>query len=180
MRSIALSAEGSHCFARDAARQRGKTPGAIAHSGRPSSPLASALPLDSQRSSSEEGNTHAMSLSLNLTVGWKPRNELVASVADWLAFRGRPSGRTVCSRPRSLTVRRTHFSSPYGRPLSMLTRTRSNSFVVKGALTRAVQFAGRSSDQAVAGEPQPSHARTPQKSDSLRNMCILPTNRFRT
>ncbi len=109
-----------------------------------------------------ERNTDAISLSLNLTAGWNPRNELVASIADWLAFRGRPSGRTVCSRPRSLTVSRTHFSSPYGHPLSMLTRTRSNSFVVKGALTRAVHFAGRSTDQVAAGEPQPSHARTPQ------------------
>jgi hypothetical protein len=79
-----------------------------------------------------EGNSYAIRLSLNLTAGWKPRNSLVASVADWLAFRGRRAGRTVCSRPRSLAVSRTHFSLPYGRPLSMLTRTRSNSFVVKG------------------------------------------------
>jgi hypothetical protein len=42
----------------------------------------------------------------------------------WLAFLGRPSGRTVCSDPRSFTVSRTHVSSPYGRPRSMLTRTR--------------------------------------------------------
>ncbi len=40
-----------------------------------------------------EGNTDAISLSMNLTAGWNPRNQLVASVADWLAFRGRPSGR---------------------------------------------------------------------------------------
>jgi hypothetical protein len=110
-----------------------------------------------------EGNSYAIRLSLNLTAGWKPRNSLVASVADWLAFRGRRAGRTVCSRPRSLAVSRTHFSLPYGRPLSMLTRTRSNSFVVKGALKRAVQFVGRATtDQVAAGEPQPSHARTPQ------------------
>jgi hypothetical protein len=48
----------------------------------------------------------------------------------WLAFLGRPSGRTVCSDPRSFTVSRTHVSSPYGRPRSMLTRTRSSSFAV--------------------------------------------------
>ncbi len=47
-----------------------------------------------------------MSLSLNLTPGWKPRNQLVVSVADWLEFRGQSLGRTVCSRPRSLTVSR--------------------------------------------------------------------------
>ena len=70
-----------------------------------------------------------------------PRTYFVESVADWLAFRGRPSGRTVCSNPRSLTVCRTHSSPPWGRPLSMLTRTWSSSFAVKGALTRAVQFA---------------------------------------
>jgi hypothetical protein len=53
------------------------------------------------------------------------------------------SGKAFIDQP-SATVSRTHFSSPYGRPRSMLTRTRSNSFLVKGALTRPVQFAGRS------------------------------------
>ncbi len=62
----------------------------------------------------------------------------------WPALRGRPSGRTVCSNPGSFTVSRTHFSSRYGRPLAMLTRTRSHSFVVTRVLTRAVQCAGRS------------------------------------
>jgi hypothetical protein len=61
----------------------------------------------------EDGNTDAISLSMaegtraaiglskNLTAEWNPRNQFVASVADSPAFRGRPSGRTVCSRPGS-------------------------------------------------------------------------------
>ena len=84
------------------------------------------------------------------------------------AFHGRPSGRTVCSRPRSFTVSRTHFSSPYGRPLSMLTRTRPNSFVIEGVLTRAVQFAchstGRRDKNALTAScprPRPQAAPAP-------------------
>jgi hypothetical protein len=47
---------------------------------------------------------------------------------------------------------------PYRRPRSMLTRTRFDSSAVKAALTRAVQFAGRSTkgyEWVAAGAPQP-------------------------
>src|SRR5271166_1800786 len=53
----------------------------------------------------------------------------------------------VCSNLSSLAVRLTHSSSPKGRPLSMLTRTRPNSFALSGAFTRSVQPTGRSTGQ---------------------------------
>ncbi len=53
----------------------------------------------------------------------------------------------VCSNLSSLAVRLTHSSSPKGRPLSMLTRTRPNSFALSGAFTRSVQSTGRSTGQ---------------------------------
>src|SRR5271166_1253747 len=53
----------------------------------------------------------------------------------------------VCSNLSSLAVRFTHSSSPNGRPLSMLTRTRPNSFALSGAFTRSVQSTGRSTGQ---------------------------------
>ena len=82
----------------------------------------------------------------------------------------------MCSKPRSLTVCRTQSSSPYGRPLSMLTRTRSSSFAVKGALTRAVQFAGRSTGQGdnkalIASSPCTLDHRLPH-----RHSCARSTN----
>jgi hypothetical protein len=99
-----------------------------------------------------------------------PRIWVVASVADLLAFRWRPSGRTVRSNRRSFTVSRTHFSSLYGRPLSMFTRTRSESFVVKEAFTRAVQFAGRSTGQ---GDNNPLDEKTCIGRGRAR-MCVWP------
>jgi hypothetical protein len=64
--------------------------------------------------------------------------------------------------------------SPYGRPLSMLTRTRSNSFVVKGAFTRAVQFAGRSTGQGdnkalIASVPRVLDHRLPHRHSCARS-----------
>src|SRR5271157_3553698 len=53
----------------------------------------------------------------------------------------------VCSNLSSLADRLTHSSSPKGRPLSMLTRTRPNSFALSGAFTRSVQSTGRSTGQ---------------------------------
>ena len=51
------------------------------------------------------------------------------------------------SKPNALTVRPTHFSSPRGRPLSMLTWIRPDSFAVNAELMRAFQFAGHSTGQ---------------------------------
>jgi hypothetical protein len=62
----------------------------------------------------------------------------------WPAFR---TDSVLYCKPRFFTVCRTHSSAPYGYPLSMLTRTRSISFAVNGALTRAVQFAARCTGQ---------------------------------
>ena len=100
----------------------------------------------------------------------RTRHPLVSFTA-WLSFRGRPSGRTVCSRPGCLTVCRTQSSPPYGRPLSMLTRTRLSSFAVNGALTRAVQFAGRSPDNKV---PMVRHNTVRQDADGLPLARLRP------
>src|SRR5208337_4032254 len=92
--------------------------------------------------------------------GWK---------AKAAGIRGRPAGRSrrvagvgmgdpgtqlaggrhemVCSNLSSLAVRLAHSSSPKGRPRSMLTRTRPNSFALSGAFTRSVQSTGRSTGQ---------------------------------
>ncbi len=61
-----------------------------------------------------EGNRDVFGLSTKLTAGWNLRNKLVATVADRLPFRARPSRRTVCSTPRPLTVSRTQFSCRMG------------------------------------------------------------------
>ena len=56
----------------------------------------------------------------------------------------------------------------------MLTRTRSNSFVVRGALTRAVQFAGRSTGQGdnnalIASVPRVLDHRLPHRHSCARS-----------
>src|SRR5208337_3418551 len=58
-----------------------------------------------------------------------------------------PSGQTVWPKLSSLAVRFTHSSSPNGRPLSTLTRSRASSFALSGAFTRSVRSTGRSTGQ---------------------------------
>src|SRR5208337_990272 len=53
----------------------------------------------------------------------------------------------VPRRGPSRQDRITHSSSPKGRPCSMLTRTRPNSFALSGAFTRSVQSTGCSTGQ---------------------------------
>ena len=94
------------------------------------------------------------------------------SVSYWLAFRCRPSGRTVVSR--FVTVCLTQSSPPKGRRLSMLTRTRSSSFAVKGVFTRAVQLAGRSmgqgdNDASIACSPCILDQRLPHRHSCARS-----------
>ncbi len=154
---------GRGCSARPLASQRTRNewkpewnPGAISLSEWKPGPISLSVCRD--------GNRGTISLSVlggNRLAGGKPARDWFVYQSDrwmesqlacrlgrrlarfpWAAF-----GRTVCSNPRSFTVSRTHFSSLYGRLLSMLTGTRSNSLVVKEALTRAVQFAGRSTGQ---------------------------------
>ena len=97
------------------------------------------------------GNRVANSLPINMTAQCDLRNWRIASIADSVSFHGRPSERTLSTNPRSFTAPRTHFYLPFSRPLSMLSLTSSNSFVVKGPLTRAVQSAARSTGQGDNG-----------------------------
>src|SRR5208283_5317808 len=87
----------------------------------------------------------------------------------------------VCSNLSSLAVRLTHSSSPKGRPLSMLTRTRPNSFALSGAFTRSVQSAGRSTGQSdkmalIASSPCILAHRPLQRQCSARATNLAPTH----
>jgi len=55
---------------------------------------------------------------------------------------------TVCCNPSFDTVRFTHASLPNGRPRLTLVRSRSNSLLVSGRLTRATQSLGRCTGQS--------------------------------
>src|SRR5947209_8700368 len=70
-----------------------------------------------------------------------------------LCFRqpgGRPLGRRLCCRPRTLAVRFTHGSSPRGRERSTCRRIALRSSSVKGVLSRSGQLAGRRTGQSAS------------------------------
>src|SRR6266446_9494910 len=64
---------------------------------------------------------------------------------DWsaAAFRGRPRGRRLASKPRRRAVLSIHTELPNGRPRRRLSRSRSTSTSVCGSLTWRNQSAGR-------------------------------------
>jgi hypothetical protein len=127
---------------------------------------------DADRTETDDGNRDADGFAFDRT-----RVQGTGSVPGWPALRGRPSGRTVCSKPSSLTVRRTHSSPPKGHPLSMLWRTRFNSSAESGAFTLAVQFVGLSNGHAdsnvlISSSPCNRDHKLHQRRSCARN-CFL-------
>jgi hypothetical protein len=65
------------------------------------------------------------------------------------AWRGRPRGCSALSRPNAAAVRTRHAGVPNGAPRTTLCRTASSSASVSGRFTRAVQFRGSATGDAV-------------------------------
>ena len=86
------------------------------------------------------------------------------------AFRGRPRGRRVVSRPSAATVRLTHIGPPSGQPRATLVRTRSNSASACLPFTSANQCAapGRVTGQSA------SVGRSPAPKDPVPDSCRRP------
>jgi len=77
-----------------------------------------------------------------------PNKTTYQGTFSFSAFRGRPRGRTLASKPRRFAVRSIHSAPPNGVPRSTLRRKRANSASVSGVLTYSIQRAGRGTGPA--------------------------------